>query len=121
MQNKIILTTGATSGIGKQTALALAKMGAKVVVTGRSQQSGEETVAEIKEASGNPKIDLLTGDLSAQADVHSLAGQFKARYDRLDVLINSAGLASSKKELTADGIESNFAVNCDSFSLFSNL
>ncbi len=111
MKDKVVLITGATSGIGKQTALALAKMGARVVVTGRSKQSGEEAVAEIKAASGNAKVDLLTGDLSAQKNVHALAGQFKARYKRLDVLINNAGLAASERKLTEDGIESNFAVN----------
>ncbi len=111
MKDKVVLITGATSGIGKQTALALAKMGARVVVTGRSKQSGEEAVAEIKAASGNANVELLTGDLSAQKNIHALAEQFKARYERLDVLINNAGLASSKRELTVDGIESNFAVN----------
>jgi NAD(P)-dependent dehydrogenase (short-subunit alcohol dehydrogenase family) len=111
VKNKTVLITGATSGIGKQTALALAKLGAHVIITGRSQSSGGSAVAEIKEASGNPNIDLLIGDLSAQANVHSLAGQFKARYERLDVLISNAGLAASKRELTVDGIESNFAVN----------
>jgi NAD(P)-dependent dehydrogenase (short-subunit alcohol dehydrogenase family) len=111
MKDKVVLITGATSGIGKQTALALAKMGARVVVTGRSKQSGEEAVAEIKAASGNAKVDLLIGDLSAQKNVHTLAEQFKARHDRLDVLINNAGLAASERKLTEDGIESNFAVN----------
>ena len=111
MKDKVVLITGATSGIGKQTALALAKMGARVVVTGRSKQSGEEAVAEIKTARGNAKVDLLIGDLSAQKNVHALAEQFKARYDRLDVLINNAGLAASERKLTEDGIESNFAVN----------
>jgi len=111
MKDKIILVTGATSGIGKQTALTLAKMGAQVVVTGRSKQSGEEAVAEIKAASGNTNVDFLTGDLSAQKIVHALAEQFKARYERLDVLINNAGLAASERKLTEDGIESNFAVN----------
>jgi NAD(P)-dependent dehydrogenase (short-subunit alcohol dehydrogenase family) len=111
MKNKIVLITGATGGIGKQTALALAKIGAQVIITGRNKSSGEETVAEIKQVSGNSKVDLLIGDLSAQANIHSLAEQFKVKFDRLDVLINNAGLASSKRELTADGIESNFAVN----------
>ncbi len=111
MQNKIILVTGGTGGIGKQTALALAKTGAQVIVTGRSKTSGESAVAEIKQASGNAKVDLLIGDLSAQADVRSLAEQFKVKFDRLDVLINNAGLAASQRKLTVDGIESNFAVN----------
>ena len=111
MQNKIILITGATGSIGKQTALALAKMGAQVILTGRNKSSGEDAVTEIKQASGNPNIDLLLGDLSVQAEVHSLADQFKTKYKRLDVLINNAGLAASTWQLTKDGIESDFAVN----------
>lgn len=111
MQNKIVLITGATGGIGKQTALALAKMGAQVIVTGRNKTSGEEAVAEIRQASSNPNIHLFLADLSTQAGVRSLADEFKARYDHLDVLINNAGLAASARKLTEDGIESNFAVN----------
>ena len=65
MKNKIILVTGATSGIGFQTALALANMRAQVIITGRSKASGESAVTEIKVASGNSKVDLLIGDLSA--------------------------------------------------------
>ncbi len=111
MKDKIVLITGATSGIGKQTALTLAKMGAHVIITGRSIQSGEAAVAEIKQSSGNPKVDLLISDLSAQGDVRSLADQFKVKYERLNVLINNAGNAAPARILTADGVESNFAVN----------
>ena len=111
MKDKIILVTGATSGIGFQTALALAKMGAQVIVTGRSQKTAEEAVTILKSASGNSRVDFLLANLSAQKNVRALAGQFKARYERLDVLINNAGLAASKKELTEDGLESNFAMN----------
>lgn len=111
MKDKIILITGATSGIGFQTALALAKMDAQVIVTGRSKSSAEEAVTKIKAASGNSRVDFLLADLSAQKNVRALAEQFKARHERLDVLINNAGLASSKKELTEDGLESDFAMN----------
>jgi NAD(P)-dependent dehydrogenase (short-subunit alcohol dehydrogenase family) len=111
MHNKIILITGGTGGIGKQTALTLANMGAHVVVTGRSKQSGEEAVVEIKSASGNSKVDLLLADLSLQSNVRALAEEFNRKYPRLDVLINNAGLAPSRKEMTEDGIESSFAVN----------
>ena len=111
MQNKIILITGATGGIGKQTALTLAKMGAHIAITVRNKSNGEAAITEIKQASGNPNIDLLLADISTQAGVHLLADQFKVKFDRLDVLINNAGLASSERKLTKDGIESNFAVN----------
>ena len=66
MQNKIVLVTGATSGIGFQTALSLAKMGAQVIVTGRSQTSAQEAVTKLKAESGNERVDFLLADLSAQ-------------------------------------------------------
>lgn len=121
MKEKNILITGATSGIGFQTALALAKMGAQVIVTGRSQKTAEEAVANIKSASGNTRVDFLLANLSAQKNVRALAEQFKAQYERLDVLINNAGLAASQKELTEDGLESNFAMNVVSPFLLTNL
>lgn len=111
MKDKIVLITGATSGIGFQTALALAKMGAQVIVTGRSQTSAQEAVTKLKAESKNERVDFLLADLSAQKNVRALAEQFKARYERLDILINNAGLAASKKELTEDGVESDFAMN----------
>ena len=121
MKEKNILITGATSGIGFQTALALAKMDAQVIITGRSQKTAEEAVANIKSASGNTRVDFLLANLSAQKNVHALAEQFKARVERLDVLINNAGLAASKKELTEDGLESDFAMNVVSPFLLTNL
>ncbi len=111
MQDKTILITGGSGGIGKQTALALAKTGAQVIITGRSLSSGEAAVAEIIQSSANPKVALLLADLSTRAGVHSLVEQFNGNYDHLDVLINNAGLAESKRRLTADGVEADFAVN----------
>ncbi|HNB52176.1 MAG TPA: SDR family NAD(P)-dependent oxidoreductase [Anaerolineales bacterium] len=111
MQNKIILITGATSGIGYQTALALAKMGAHVIVTGRNAKTAEEAVSSLKSASGNPGVDFLLADFTQQAEIRKLAADFKQKYPRLDVLINNAGLAASERTLTPDGSESNFAVN----------
>ena len=121
MKNKIILITGGTGGIGQQTALTLAKMGAPVVVTGRSQASGEAAVSELKRLSGSQQVDLLLADISTQAGVRSLSDQFKAKYDRLDVLINNAGLAASARQLTEDGVESNFAVNAITPFLLTHL
>jgi NAD(P)-dependent dehydrogenase (short-subunit alcohol dehydrogenase family) len=111
MRNKIVLITGATGGIGKQTALALARMGAQLIITGRNSANGNQAVEEIRQVSGNPNIELLLADVSKQADIKALAANFKAKYDHLDVLINNAGLAASDRQLTEDGIESNFAAN----------
>jgi NAD(P)-dependent dehydrogenase (short-subunit alcohol dehydrogenase family) len=111
MRNKIVLITGATGGIGKQTALSLAKIGAQVIVTGRSRSSGEEAVTELRQISGNRRVELLLADLSTLAGIRSLVEQFKQKYDRLDVLINNAGFVAPERQLTEDGIESDFAVN----------
>lgn len=111
MKGKTVLITGATGGIGKHTALTLAQMGAHVLVTGRSEASGQEAVAEIKRLSGNEKVDLLLCDVSKQQDIVSLASEVKANYERLDVLINNAGSAVSQRLTSADGLELNFAVN----------
>lgn len=111
MPDKTILITGGTGGIGYQSALALAQAGAQVIVTGRNRVSGEAAIAELKQSSGNPNVELLLGDLSTQAGVRSVVEQFTQKHARLDVLINNAGLAESERRLTADGIEANFAVN----------
>jgi NAD(P)-dependent dehydrogenase (short-subunit alcohol dehydrogenase family) len=111
MDGKTVLITGGTGGIGQQTAIGLARLGARVVVTGRDRARGEAGVAEIRRASGNPHVELLLGDLSAQAEVRGLAEQFKVAHTRLDVLINNAGLLEGERRLTADGVEAHLAVN----------
>lgn len=111
MQGKICLVTGATSGIGKATALGLAQQGATVVIVGRSQEKGEAARKEIQEASGNTNVDLLLADLSSQASVRQLAATFQERYDHLQVLINNAGVFLLKRHLTIDGLEMTLAVN----------
>ncbi|MBL7813758.1 MAG: SDR family NAD(P)-dependent oxidoreductase [Saprospiraceae bacterium] len=108
---KTILITGATSGIGKQTALSLAKLGHRIIITGRNKASGESAVQEIMQQSGNSNIELLLADISIKAGVQSLVNQFNQKYETLDVLINNAGSAANEHKLTADGLETNFAVN----------
>lgn len=111
MKDKVCMVTGASSGIGMETALGLARMGATVVIVCRDQGRGEAARAEIIEKSGNPKVELLLADLSSQAEIRRLAEIFKARYSQLHVLINNAGVAPIKRSVTVDGIETVFAVN----------
>src|SRR5215207_9549786 len=111
MDGKVCLITGATSGVGKATAMGLANMGASVVMVGRDRGRGEAALAEIKERSANASVDLLLADLSSQEEVRRLADEFKEAHPRLDVLINNAGVIRSKRVASADGIEMTFAVN----------
>src|SRR5690349_15126045 len=100
---KLCLITGATDGIGKATALGLARKGATVVITGRNPSKARTTVAELKAASGNPNLDFLIADLSSQSQVRQLAQEFKEKYDRLDVLINNASGVFVRRQTTLDG------------------
>ncbi len=121
MQGKVCLVTGATSGIGQVTARELAKRGATVVVVGRSRQKAAATVDEIKSRTGNENVEYLLADLSSQQEIWGLASEFKARYDRLDVLVNNAGAVFSEYGETEDGIERTFAVNHLNYFLLTNL
>src|SRR5215216_4118225 len=121
MDGKVCLITGATSGIGKATAMGLANMGASVVMVGRDRGRGEAVMAEIKEKSSNASVDLMLADVSSQEEIRRLADEFKEAYPRLDVLINNAGVFRSKRITTADGIEMTFAVNHLAYFLPTNL
>ena len=111
MTGKTCLVTGANSGIGKETALGLARMGAYVVLVCRNQQKGEQALADIRRETGSSPLDLLVADMSSFASVRALAAQVLQRYQRLDVLINNAGAAVLRRELSADGIEMTVAGN----------
>jgi len=121
MNGKICLVTGATNGIGKATAQALAQMGATVVIVGRNASKTAQLVAEIRAASGNKNVDSLLADLSSQQEVRRLAGEFKSRYSRLDVLLNNAGAVFMQRQLSVDGIEMTFALNHLAYFLLTNL
>ena len=121
MNGKVVLITGGTSGIGKATAVVLASMGAEVVIVGRNEERGERAVEEIRRESGNEKVSLMLADLSVQADVRRLAEEFKERHDRLDVLVNNAGLVQSERTETPDGIETQLAINHLAPFLLTNL
>jgi NAD(P)-dependent dehydrogenase (short-subunit alcohol dehydrogenase family) len=121
MGGKTVLITGGTSGIGKAAALALAAMGANVVVVGRSPERGERALEEIKAQSRNESVELMVADLSAQAEVRRLAEEFLESHDRLDVLVNNAGLVQSRRTETPDGIETTLAINHLAPFLLTNL
>ncbi|MBU0550390.1 SDR family oxidoreductase [Myxococcota bacterium] len=111
MRDKVVLITGANSGIGYEAALALAKMGARVVISGRSAQKLELALAQIRVESANDEVTALVADLGRVADVRALAQRVEAQHDRLDVLINNAGLFLTERRKSADGLEMTFAVN----------
>jgi retinol dehydrogenase 14 len=121
MTGKFCMITGANSGIGKPTALALAEMGATVVMVCRNRDTGEEALREIRQRTGNRSSELLTADLSSQAAIRNLAAEFTEKHDRLDVLVNNAGVVMRKRVLTVDGIETTFAVNHLAYFLLTNL
>lgn len=121
VRGKVCLVTGATSGIGEVTARELAQQGATVVVVGRNRQKAEKTVDETKSRTGNQNVGYLLADLSSQREIRTLATEFKARHDRLDVLVNNAGAVFSEYGETEDGIERTFAVNHLNYFLLTNL
>jgi NAD(P)-dependent dehydrogenase (short-subunit alcohol dehydrogenase family) len=121
MKDKICLVTGATNGIGKATALALAQMGATVVIVGRNPAKCAAVVNEIKHISGNDAVEALSADLSIMAEVKQVAEQFKAKYNKLHVLVNNAGAAFGTRQLTSEGFEKTFALNHLSYFLLTNL
>src|SRR5215218_9845021 len=110
MSGKVVLLTGGTGGIGKATAEGLASLGARVVVVGRGRSKGEAAAAEIKAKSGSEAVELMVADLSSQAEIHRLAGEFEARHDRLDALVNNAGAMYARRFETEEGIEGTLAV-----------
>jgi NAD(P)-dependent dehydrogenase (short-subunit alcohol dehydrogenase family) len=120
MAGKTVLITGATNGIGQAAALELARMGAGLVIVGRSPQKTDSTVQEIR-ALGQGLVEGLVADLSSMAEVRRMADEYRQRHDRLDVLINNAGAIFASRQLTADGYEMTFAVNHLAYFLLTNL
>ena len=121
MEGKICLITGGTNGIGKSTALGLAKMGATVVIVGRNVTKTAQAVEAIRAASGNKNVDSLLADLSSQQEVRGLADEFKRIYPHLHVLLNNVGAAFLQRQLSVDGIEMTFALNHLASFLLTNV
>ncbi len=121
MEGKICIITGANSGIGKATAIGLAKMNATLVMLCRDKERGESAQNEIMELTGNKNVDLFLCDLSSLKEIRNFATEFKSKYKNLHVLINNAGVMLSKKDFSVDGFEMNFAVNHLAPFLLTNL
>jgi NAD(P)-dependent dehydrogenase (short-subunit alcohol dehydrogenase family) len=122
LQGKICLVTGANSGIGKATALALAQRGATVVMVCRDRARGEQARSEITTTSRNNAVDLLLADLSSQQSIRQLVEHFQHHYTHLHVLINNAGAAfPGRRRESVDGVEMTLAVNYLAPFLLTNL
>jgi len=121
MTNKTILITGATDEIGKQTAIELARFGSRIIIHGRNEQRCQETATKLISVTGNPNINFVAADLSSLSQVKKMVEFITTQYDRLDILINNAGVFENEKIFTFDGYETTFAVNHLAHFLLTNL
>jgi NAD(P)-dependent dehydrogenase (short-subunit alcohol dehydrogenase family) len=121
MNGKTVLITGASAGIGLQSALELAKSGAEVVMVGRDEERTAQAVELVKSQTGNRAISYLLADLSALKDIRKLAQDFKDKYKKLDVLLNNAGAIHFSRRLSVDGYEMTFALNHLNYFLLTDL
>ncbi len=110
LRGRVALVTGATSGIGAETALGLARLGARVGIVGRDPDRTEAVVARIRREAG-AQADAFVADLSEQAAIRRLATEVKGRYSALDILVNNAGAIFSDRHVTADGLERTWALD----------
>jgi NAD(P)-dependent dehydrogenase (short-subunit alcohol dehydrogenase family) len=111
MNGRVCVVTGATSGIGFFTALALARAGGSVVLVGRDPARTSDALARIAAASANREVRAVVADLLNQSEVRRLATEVRAQYPRIHVLVNNAGAVFSKRLVTADGLERTWALN----------
>ncbi len=121
MNGKVCLVTGGNSGIGKETGVGLAKLGANVLIVCRDKTRGEAALSEIRTESGNQNVDLTLADLSSMRSVRQLAEDFKRKYQKLHVLVNNAGVVLTKRLVTPEGFEQTFATNHLGHFLLTNL
>jgi NAD(P)-dependent dehydrogenase (short-subunit alcohol dehydrogenase family) len=121
MANRKVLITGATAGIGRQTALALARLGAHVVIVGRDAKKATGVVEGLRREAGTSQVDHLLADLSSLRSVRQLAADYCARFGALHVLINNAGGINPTRQVTVDGYELTFALNHLTYFLLAEL
>jgi NAD(P)-dependent dehydrogenase (short-subunit alcohol dehydrogenase family) len=121
MKDKTVLITGATSGIGRVTAIELTKKGANVVFIARNEEKSKKLISDTKLMMPDAKIDYIIADMVSLKQVREAADKFKSKYARLDVLINNAGGYFNPRSVTADGFETTFGVNYLSHFLLTGL
>jgi NAD(P)-dependent dehydrogenase (short-subunit alcohol dehydrogenase family) len=121
MKGKTCVVTGASSGIGLETAVALARAGARVAAVCRLPEKGARAAADIRRRSGSGDVILFVADLSSQRAIRALAGQLADAFPHLHVLVNNAGLMLRERRRTEDGIETTFAVNHLAYFLLARL
>jgi len=121
LRGKVVMVTGANSGMGKEISLGLARLGATLVMVSRDRQRGESARSEVQHQTDNGAVALLVADLSSQQSIRQLVKDFEAGHDRLDVLVNNAGMTSATRTATVDGLETVFATNHLGPFLLTNL
>lgn len=121
MTGRVCIVTGASNGIGRETALGLARTGATVIAVARNVERGNAAVSEIRTRSGNDAIHLAIADLSSQAAIRDLARDLRNQYPRIHVLVNNAGAINNQRTVTVDGIETTWAVNHLAYFLLTDL
>src|SRR5580700_1498059 len=120
MQGKVVVITGGTSGIGQVAAERLAAMGARIVLVARSPSRGEATLGRLRELAPSQAHSVHYGDISRLADLHRLAAEIRTAEPRIDVLINNAGAAFGRRQVTEDGLELTFATNHMSYFVLTH-
>lgn len=121
MNGRVSLVSGATGGLGKAIATALAHEGGTVVVLGRSEARAEDAIRDIQAVVPNAALEPLACDLSSQASIRSAVDEFHSRHQTLNVLVNAAGVFRKERQVTPDGLEVTFATNVMGYFLLTNL
>ena len=120
MKGKTVVITGANQGIGKASAVALGSMGARLVLVCRNEEKAKAAIADIERA-GAKDVMLIVGDVSSQKDLRRVAAEIGRKVDKLDVLLNNAGVLVPSRRTTVDGIEETFAINHLGYFLLTKL